>query len=322
MRLSTSMIYDQQARGIANSQESWLKVGQQLATGNRVNSPSDDPVAAAQAVVVSQAQTQTAQFSTARVFATQNQSTEDTTLKQVADVVIGAQTTLVAASTGTLSDDDRASYATQLEGIRAQLLNLANSTDGNGRYVFAGYNSDTAPFVTDATTGATTYAGGSTPITQKVDASRTLTTNHTGAQIFDSLTSNATKEPDGSTGESNIFNTLDTAIKALKTPLADADQTAIDSASADMEKSMRGLKNSLNTISSVRAEVGTNLQELANLDSKGDDTTLNLKTQMSGLIGADTTETISSYTMQQAALQASYTVFQQMSKLSLFNLNS
>ena len=322
MRLSTSMIYDQQTRGIASSQESWLKVGQQLSTGNRVNSPSDDPVAAAQAVVVSQAQTQTAQFSTARVFATQNQSTEDTTLQQVTDVVISAQTTLVAASNGTLSDDDRASYANQLEGIRAQLLNLANSTDGNGRYVFAGYKSDTAPFVTDATTGETTYAGGTTPITQKVDASRTLTTNHTGAQIFDSLTSNAVKEPDGSTGESNIFTTLDTAIKALKTPLADADQTTIDTASAGLEKSIRGLKNSLNNVSSVRAEVGTNLQELANLDSKGDDTTLNLKTQMTGLIGADTTETISSYTMQQAALKASYTVFQQMSKLSLFSLNS
>lgn len=321
MRLSTGMIYDQQMRGIQSSQSNWLNVGEQLATGNRVNRPSDDPVAAAGAVVISQAQAETAQYQTARVFATQNQSTEVTTLKQVTNVITIAQSTIVAASNGTLSDDDRASYATQLEGLRAQMLNLANSTDGNGRYLFAGYESDSPPFITDSVTGATTYDGGLTPITQKVDASRTLVTNHTGKQVFDSLTSNAVKEPDGTDGESNIFTILDTAIKSLKVPLDNADQTAIDAEAANLDKTNRGLRNALNNVSSVTAEVGTNLQELENLDSKGDDTTLNLKNQMSGLIGADTTETISDYTMQQAALKASYIVFQQMSKLSLFSMN-
>lgn len=321
MRLSTSMIYDQQMRGISTSQSAWLKGGEQLATGNRVNSPEDDPVAAAQAVVISQAQTETSQYKTARVFATQNQSTEVTTLKQVTDVIINAQTTLVAASNGILSDDDRQSYATQLTGLRAQLMNLANSTDGSGRYVFAGYESDKPPFVTDATTGATTYQGGLTPISQKVDASRTLTTNHTGEQIFNSLTSTAVKEADG-TAETNIFNMLDTAIASLNKPLADAPQADVDDELAVLEKSQRGLRNALNNVSSVSAEVGTNLQELSSLDSKGDDTILNQKNQLSALIGADTVESISNYTMQQAALKASYTVFQQMSKLSLFNLNS
>lgn len=321
MRLSTGMIYDQQMRGISTSQSAWLKGGEQLATGNRVNSPEDDPVASAQAVVISQAQTETSQYKTARVFATQNQSSEVTTLKQVTDVIINAQTTLVAASNGILSDDDRQSYATQLTGIRAQLLNLANGTDGSGRYVFAGYESDKPPFVTDAVTGATTYNGGLTPISQKVDASRTLTTNHTGDQIFNSLTSNAVKEADG-TAETNIFNMLDTAIASLNKPLANAPQADVDDALAALDKTSRGLRNALNNVSSVTAEVGTNLQELSSLDSKGDDTILNQKNQMSALIGADTVESISTYTMQQAALKASYTVFQQMSKLSLFTMNS
>lgn len=46
---------------------------------------------------------------------------------------------IVYASNGTLSDDDRASLATDIQGFRDQLLNLANTTDGNGRYIFAGY---------------------------------------------------------------------------------------------------------------------------------------------------------------------------------------
>lgn len=321
MRLSTTMIYDQQMRGISDSQASWLKSGQQLSTGKRVVNPSDDPVAAAQAVVLSQAQAQTSQYKTARNFATSNLSQEDTNLSQVTNVITQAQTAVVAASTGTLSDEDRSTYATTLTSLRDQLMNLANSTDGNGRYMFAGYKSDTAPFTQDAS-GNVTYNGGDTAISQKVDDSRTMVTNHTGSQVFTSLTSNATPEPDGSASEANIFTTLNTAINALKQPLADADATTKDAAAADMAKANRGLRNSMNNVLKVQSEVGTQLSELDNIESKADDTTLNQSTQMSNLVDADYTSTISSYTMKQAALQASYKVFSSMSQMSLFKINS
>ena len=321
MRLSTTMIYDQQMRGISDSQASWLKSGEQLSTGKRVNRPSDDPVAAAQAVVLSQAQAETSQYKTARTFATSSLAQEDTNLSQVTSVITQAQTAVVAASTGTLSDEDRATYATTLTSLRDQLMNLANSTDGNGRYIFAGYKSDTAPFTQDAS-GNVTYNGGDTAITQKVDASRTMTTSHTGSQVFTSLTSNATPEPDGSASESNIFTTLNTAINSLKQPLADADAATKDAATADMAKANRGLRNSMNNVLKVQSEVGTQLNELDNIESKADDTTLNQSTQMSSLVDADYTSTISSYTMKQAALQASYKVFSSMSEMSLFKMNS
>ncbi|MDW8846677.1 flagellar hook-associated protein FlgL [Erwinia sp. MMLR14_017] len=321
MRLSTAQIYDQQMRGISNSQATWLNAGEQLSSGKRVVKPSDDPVAAAQAVVLSQAQAQTSQYASARGFATNNISQEETNLQQVTSVVQQAQTLVVAAANGTLSDDDRASYAQQLTGIRDQLLNLANTTDGNGRYMFAGYKTDTAPFVQDAN-GDVSYVGGETPISQKVDANRTMTTNHTGSQVFMSLTSNPVAEPDGSASESNIFTTLNTAINSLNTPVADADDAAKDVQSAALDKTNRGLKNSLNNVLKVRSELGTQLTELDNLDSKGDDTKLNQATQMSNLVDVDYTSAISTYTMQQAALQASYQVFSDMSGMSLFKMNS
>lgn len=321
MRLSTSMMYDQQMRGITNSQASWLKAGEQLSTGKRVINPSDDPVAAAQAVVLSQAQAQTNQFKTARVFATNSVSQEETNLQQVTTVIQSAQSVVVAAASGTLSDDDRQSYATQLEGMRDQLLNLANSTDGNGRYMFAGYKTDSAPF-TKAADGSVTYTGGETPITQKVDANRTMTTSHTGSQVFMSVTSNAEKDADGNTLDGNIFDTLNNAIKALNTPVADASDADTKAAADAVSKLSRGLSNSLNNVSKIRSELGTQLEELDSLDSKGQDTALNQSTQMSGLVDVDYTAAISSYTMQQTALQASYKVFTDMSSLSLFKLNA
>jgi flagellar hook-associated protein 3 FlgL len=53
MRISTQMMYQQNMRGITNSQAEWMKFGEQMSTGKRVINPSDDPIAASQAVVLS-----------------------------------------------------------------------------------------------------------------------------------------------------------------------------------------------------------------------------------------------------------------------------
>ncbi|MRT56869.1 flagellar hook-filament junction protein FlgL [Enterobacteriaceae bacterium RIT693] len=321
MRISTQMLYDQNMRGISDAQSLWLNYGEQMSSGNRVNRPSDDPVAASQAVVLSQAQSMNDQYKLARTFANQKVSLEESVLQQVTSSITNAQEKVVkAGNSGTLNDDDRASLATELEGIRNQLLNQANSTDGNGRYIFAGYKTEAAPFSGGA--GSITYNGGTIPITQQVDTSRTMTIGHTGDQVFNHISSNATPEPDGSPSETNLFNMLDSAIKALKTPTAgldDAGKKALDDAVA---KTNRGLGNALSNVSTVRAELGTQLNELSKLDDLGSERALGQADQMSQLVGADWNATVSNYVQQQAALQASYKAFSDMQGMSLFQLNS
>jgi len=321
MRISTNMIFEQQVRGITDSQASWLKVGEQLSSGRRVTNPSDDPIAASRAVVLTQTQQQGKQFALARTFAEQGLSLEDNTLKGVTNGIIAAQGLIVNGSTGTLSDDDRGSIATQLEGIRAQLLNQANSKDANGRYIFAGYKTDSAPFVDTAGTGVS-YTGGNEAITQKVDTSRTMTVGHTGDNIFMSISGNAKKEPDGSASETNVFTMLDSAIAALKVPQDNADAATKQTFQDAMDKTNRGLGNALNNVSKVVSEIGTQLGEIDTLNAQGDDRSVIYNSQMSDLVNVDLTEAASSYTMQQTALQASYKTFTDMSKMSLFQMNS
>jgi len=315
MRISTAMMYQQNMRGVTNSQSEWLRYGEQMSTGKRVTKPSDDPIAASQAVVLSQAQAQNSQYALARTFATQKVSLEENVLGQVTTAIQSAQEKIVYANNGTLSDDDRASLAKDIEGIRNQILNLANSTDGNGRYIFAGYKTESAPFSGDA--GNVTYNGGDKAVTQSVDASRTMTIGHLGSQIFDKVTSNAVPEPDGSKSETNLFDMLDSAIKVLNTPTADL----IDADKGAIDKTSRGLKNSLNNVLTVRAELGTQLSELDKLDELGSDRALGQAQQMSDLVDVDWNSAISSYVMQQAALQASYKAFSDMQGMSLFQLN-
>lgn len=316
MRISTQMMYQQNMRGITNSQAEWIKFGEQMSTGKRVINPSDDPIAASQAVVLSQAQAQNSQYTLARTFATQKVSLEENVLSRATTAITSAQEKIVSAGNGTLSDDNRASLATDLQGLRDQLMNLANSTDGNGRYIFGGYKTEVPPFAqTDGT-----YSGGTENITQQVDAARSMVIGHTGDKIFNSVTSNAVPEPDGSKSETNLFVMLDTAIAALNTPI-EGDDVAKAKAAEAIDKTNRGLKNSLNNVLSVRAELGTQLSELSSLDSLGADRALGQTQQMSNLVDVDWNAAISSYVMQQAALQASYKTFTDMQGMSLFQLN-
>lgn len=264
MRLSTSMIYQRNLDAISESYSKWENTGQQLATGKRVNVPSDDPIAASQAIKLGQSQALNSQYSAARTSATNSLSAETTVLEQVTDVIQSTQTLLVQAGDSTLSDQDRQSLATQLQSYKAQLLNLANSQDGNGNYLFAGYKTNSAPFV-EAEDGSVSYSGGGHAMTQQVDASRSMTVGDTGSAVFMSLTAGYTTEPDGCDSESNIFNTLDIVLKALTTPQQDADSTVTDDYTAAIGKASRGLSNSL----AVQSSVGSKLNELDNLDSLG-----------------------------------------------------
>ncbi|HFT7188266.1 TPA: flagellar hook-associated protein FlgL [Enterobacter ludwigii] len=316
MRISTQMMYDQNMRGITDSQGKWLSYGEQMSTGKRVNRPSDDPIAASQAIVLSQSQSQNSQFALARTFATQKVSLEDNVLAQVNTALSSVREKLVYAANGTLSDDDRLSLATDIQGVRDQLMNLANTADGNGRFIFAGYKTESAPF--DSATGD--YKGGLEPITQQVDTARNMAISHTGQQIFESITSNAQEVPGGGYGETNMFKILDATIASLKTPIEN-DPTAAAAQAQVIANAQIGIKNSQNNILTVVADVGTKMNELEKLDTLGDDRALGQTKQMSDLVDVDWNAAISSYTMQQAALQASYKAFSDMQGMSLFQLN-
>ncbi|MBE0151862.1 flagellar hook-associated protein FlgL [Serratia sp. PL7] len=319
MRMSTSMIYQQNLSGVTNNQSLWMQSGQQLSSGKRVLYPSDDPLAASQAVMISQSMSENSQYALARTFARQNISMEETVLRSAADGIKDMKTLIVNAGDGTLSDNDRDSLATQLQGLKDQLLSQANSTDGNGRFIFAGFANDKAPFVEQG--GKVVYQGSNSAIEQKVDANRTMTVGHTGSSIFMSLTSNIKPEPDGSVSETNVFESIDTALKALKTPLQGADEATRAQVTAALDKATRGLDNSYNNVLSTNAVLGTQLQELDVLDSIGIENNTANKNQLTALVEADVVEAISSYYMQQAALQASYKTFSDMQGMSLFQMN-
>ncbi|NIC04323.1 flagellar hook-associated protein FlgL [Billgrantia bachuensis] len=189
MRISTVTMFDQSVSAMNRQQGDFMKVGQQIASGRRVVNPSDDPQAASRAVGVSQAKAVTQQFADARVSARNTLSQAESVLNSVSDAITSAKTLLVQASSDTLNDADRQSVASELRGIYETLIGQANATDGNGRYLFGGYQDSSAPFVRNGT--GVTYVGDDNARAQRIDASREMPVSDNGARIFNSVASGA-----------------------------------------------------------------------------------------------------------------------------------
>ncbi|MEQ1974766.1 flagellar hook-associated protein FlgL [Xenorhabdus sp. SGI240] len=314
MRVSTNLLYSQKMNGVFGAQSKWMRYGEQLSSGKRVINPSDDPLAASQNIVTSQSESQNQQFAMARIFAKNTMSTQLSTISSVVSVTHSVLETLVAAA-DEQSDHDRASYAQQLDGLKQQLLNLSNKTDGDGRYIFAGYKTDKPPF--NDSNGKVTYEGGDQAISQRVDDNRSMIIAHTGKDVF---LSNPIKEPDGKASESNIFASIDYAIEALREPFTDASQAEKDAALEQINKANRGVRNSLNNFSSAEAVLGLQLQEMDNLDDLSRERSVANKVRMGELVDVDWLSTISDYYQEQASLQASYKAFADLKGMSLFEV--
>ncbi len=183
MRISTVTIYQQSINALNQQQSQYSKIGLQLASGKRVTTPSDDPQAASQAVGVEQSQAVNQQYTDARVGTRNALSQEESVLNSVSDALTSVKGLLVQAGNGTLSDADRSSIASDLKGIYQTLIGQANATDGNGRYLFGGYQDSSPPFVMD-NSGQVQYVGDTGQQLQQVDASRQMPSNDSGRQIF------------------------------------------------------------------------------------------------------------------------------------------
>ncbi|WP_101675897.1 flagellar hook-associated protein FlgL [Alloalcanivorax mobilis] len=186
MRISTLTMYDQSVSSMNRQQSDFMHVSQQIATGRRVVNPSDDPQAASRAVQVAQSQAVTQQYSDARVSARNALSQEESVLNSVSDAITSAKTLMLQAASDTLSDADRASVASELRGIYETVIGQANATDGNGRYLFGGYQDSSEPFVR-AADGSVEYVGDSKVREQRIDASRLMPVADNGADIFQSV---------------------------------------------------------------------------------------------------------------------------------------
>lgn len=183
MRVSTGMVFSAGLTSIQKQTASLLHTQQQLASGRRILTPADDPVAAARALEVEQAQSTNALYQTNQKAAGESLGLEENALVAVGDLVRNIRTLAVQGGAGTLSNADRRSIANDLRQRFDELLGLANATDGSGQHLFSGYMGDTRPFAGSVATGVA-YAGDEGQRGLQVSTSRQVAVSDSGNDIF------------------------------------------------------------------------------------------------------------------------------------------
>ena len=182
MRVSSNTLFDSNVAAMNQQQARLLQAQQQIATGRKILTASDDPVAAARALEVTQSDAMNTQYASNRDAARHTLSLAESTLQGVTSLLQDVKAATVNAGNGTLNGSDRRTIATELSGRLQELTGLANSTDGAGNYLFAGFQSRTQPFVNTA--AGTGYFGDDGQRNVQVSSTRQMASSNSGADLF------------------------------------------------------------------------------------------------------------------------------------------
>lgn len=154
---------------------------EQLGSGRKIEKPSDDPAGLAALVSVQSSASRTTQYLKNIGAARSQLQAADSSLSSVITALERALALGISGANGTLNDNGRESVATELEGIRDQLLELGNSSS-QGMFFFAGTATTTKPFQEVA--GTVTYGGSDQSNQIAVGEGYSITLNLPGTVIF------------------------------------------------------------------------------------------------------------------------------------------
>jgi flagellar hook-associated protein 3 FlgL len=134
IRLSTNTIYNTGIYRLNTLQSGLQRLGDQVATGRKILTAADDPIAAARVLEVSQSDSVNTQFQVNRQTAKASLSQVESVLSSATDLIQDVQTLAVGAGNATFSDSDRKALATEIRGKLDDMLGVANSSDGAGNF--------------------------------------------------------------------------------------------------------------------------------------------------------------------------------------------
>ena len=166
---------------LQSEQQMLLKVQQQLATGQRLHVPSDDPSSAVRTISLQRLLEQKEQIQTNLNTSQSYLSATDTALSGVADLLGEVRGLAVRAADTTTSELERKAISLQVGEALRQMVEVGNESF-RGRYLFAGSDSTTHPF--EFQDGYVSYRGNNTLLNSFADLDMLFQTNVPGQELF------------------------------------------------------------------------------------------------------------------------------------------
>ena len=266
---------------------------EQISSGQTINTPSDNPAGAAMLVRNAGQSAEADQFLRSASGVAGELQNADSALNSVVTSLQRAISLGVEGANGTLNDSDRAAIASEVQGIQSDLVNLANLSY-QGKFVFAGTATQTAPYVLDSTSpSGVRYAGNSTVNQVTVGNHLAVQANLPGSQLF---SSNGT----------DMFQAIQDLVTSLQS-------------GSNIDAAVSEVSNSYSHISAQRVFYGNAVNQLNSQQTFLNSETTQLAEQQNTIAGTDLSKVVSDLVSAQTSRQATLEAIAQTQQTNLFN---
>jgi flagellar hook-associated protein 3 FlgL len=300
MRIATSQYQSMMNTSLQKNQERISSITSQMASGQRIDAPSDDPVDSVRLSRLKREEASLGQYRDNIAVVRQRMSKNEGYLTNMVNDLSAGRDLLVWAADGSNTVEDLKAMKSSLAALRDSVLYTCNTRDEEGHYVFSGTKTDTAPIVRDsATSPRYSYQGNQDE--QKV-------------VVGNGITQTANENVDGM---QDLLDKFDSLIDKL----GDSTFTSYD---ADMRTKvsdgLKGIDEAMNSLSGKIAVLGGRQNILKTIDANHASISLSNQTAILDIgqldVGAAAID-LSGYT---TALQASYKAYSKIGNLSLFSV--
>lgn len=292
------------------------------ASGKKLAVASDDPASVRPVLNTRKQLSNVDRYLTTLGRAADTMAAADTQLGQVENIMQRAKEIMTGAVNGALNPADRAILADELAQLRDQLIDTANASV-DGRFLFAGYQENTAPFAAnpaydpatynpaDSATWPISYQGDGNVTRLEIGTGQTEQVSLAGSDLFLGV-SGWDPDPAGSNsvdaGRYDLFAELSQAEEALRT----GDQAA-------MQTSLTDLEGAADQNRGLRAQMGVRASRVESAMEYQEGLKVDLKQILSRYEDADAIEVFNDIVQQESAFQAALSVTGRVSQLSILD---
>jgi flagellar hook-associated protein 3 FlgL len=301
MRIATSQYQAMMTQSLQINQERITYVTQQMANGNRIQVPSDDPVDSVRLSRLKREESTIAQYRSNIAAVQERMAKNEGSLQNMVNDMNSGRDLLVWASNGSNTSQDLNAMVTSLTSLRDSLMYNANSKDQEGRYIFSGTVTDTPAIAYDASAAPGsryTYSGN---------------TNDQMVVVGNGITQVGNQNV---SGLETLLNQLDQTIATLSAGNVDANDPTVRSTLKD---NLDGFDTAMGLIGGKVAVIGGQQNILKTIDANHENVSLANQTAILDIGQLDVGSAAIELNGYQTALEASYKAYSKIGNLSLFS---
>lgn len=296
MRVSSNQYHLTTIRNIQQTTGEYSKLSSQLATNQRIQNPSDDPLGSVMLLTLNSELTKLEQYKSNMNSVHFNLGQQETQLSSIINTLYSVQDIITTAADGSVGQTEMEAYAQELSVLMPAIVDLLNAKDGNGNYYFSGSLTDTKPFERDAT-GVYQYNGDDRVRQIAVSDNSSVPGNIVGSALDPGV---------------NFLNEMQTYLDLINSVPAGG----VGDESRDM---LNHISSFLATVSGEVTRIGGTLASLDEMALGNDDIALFTENLRDEIKEVDYPEAFVKMNQAMASYESSLKVYSSVSRLTLFS---